>query len=194
VGGAITNATPHSAVGTAGYLLEYSALLPSIGVLAEQEIPHALSFRRALFEELGPYPEDTRTGEDTLFNRRCVEEGVSIGFAPGAALAHRNPTSVRAMLAHAYTHGRGLMQCVEQHNLSSIVAARDRGLVTAAFRTLVAYPARGMLAKHQRLKRHAPWLLVRFWRLSPLVALGLFATGCGALREWGRLSAENAAS
>lgn len=183
VGGSITNATPESAVGTAGYLLEYSALLPIGPLLAEQEVPHALSFHHSVFNRVGDYPEDTLTGEDTLFNRRCLAAGVRVGFAPDAAMGHRNPTTLGTMLRHAANHGRGLRQCLDRDDLGSAIGPRDQAAILAVVRAVVAYPLAGLLAKGRRLRRHDPSMLPRFARLSPLVALGLLATGWGALRE-----------
>lgn len=183
VGGSITNATPESAIGTAGYLLEYSALLPIEALLAEQDIPHALSFHHSVFDRAGGYQEDTLTGEDTLFNRRCLAVGVRVGFAPEAAIAHRNPTTLGTMLRHASSHGQGLRQCLDRHGLASAIGHRDQAAFGAVVRAMVVYPCVGLLAKRRRLRRHDPSMLRRFDRLCPLIALGLLATGWGALRE-----------
>src|SRR3569833_2803239 len=48
VAGSIANGTPDSLVGTAGYLLEYSAVMPDERVLRDQRVPHALSFHRSV--------------------------------------------------------------------------------------------------------------------------------------------------
>lgn len=183
VGGSITNATPDSAIGTAGYLLEYSALLPVEGLLAEQDIPHALSFHHSVFDRIGGYQEDTLTGEDTLYNRRCLAAGVRVGFAPEAAIAHRNPTTLGTMLRHASSHGHGLRQCMDRHGLTSAIGHRDQAKFIALLRAVVAYPCVGLFAKRRRLRRYDPSMLRRFDRLSPLIALGLLATGWGTLRE-----------
>ena len=86
VGGAIGNGTPWHPVGSAGYYLEYAPLVPSERVLAQHAIPHCLSFERAVLLRLGGYPEDVETGEDTLLNTRCIEEGITVGFEPRAIL------------------------------------------------------------------------------------------------------------
>jgi GT2 family glycosyltransferase len=190
VGGSITNGTPRSAVGTAGYLLEYSALLPVRSLLEQQEIPHALSFKRTVFDRVGLYSEDTRTGEDTLFNQRCIRAGISLAFAPDAAIEHRNLMSLGGFLAHAANHGRGLVQCVTQHRLGSVIGPPEQAWPKAAARMFLLYPAHGWLAKLKRLRQFAPELLPTFLQLSPLVVLGLLATGKGAWDEW--LSARSA--
>lgn len=186
VGGAIVNGTPWHPIGTAGYLLEYSALIPADRVLAEQPIPHCLSYDRGLFERFGRYPEDTETGEDTLFNWRLVEAGVRVGFDARIRLAHRNLRAPLKYLRHQYEHGRGLMQCVELHGLGSPVGPADQPLVSAVWRMFGAYPLLRWSLSLSRLRRGRPAWLPGYLALSPLVWAGLWATAAGAWREWRR--------
>jgi hypothetical protein len=72
---------------------------------------------------IGRFPEDTRTGEDTLFNKRCVAAGLSVGFAPEAHVAHANPTGFRQYLRHQHAHGVGLAQCIFRHGFGQAAAA-----------------------------------------------------------------------
>lgn len=184
VGGSITNGTPESMVGTANYFLEYTALMPSEPLLAEQAIPHAVSFERGVFDRHGLYPEETTAGEDTIFNQRCLAAGETLAFEPRAAIAHRNLTGLRASAAHAAAHGRGLVQAVSEGNYSSTVAKSDQAPVAAALRLLVVYPSWGLALRTRRLWRHQRRALRLFVPLIPLVAGGLMVTGWGALSEW----------
>lgn len=186
VGGAVTNGTPHSRVGTAGYLLEYTALLPVAALLAEQQIPHSLSFHRSVFERVGRFPESTATGEDTVFGRRCLDAGLSVGFAAEATFAHANPTRVGPMLRHAYAHGRGLAECAVREGLPEQLAP-SRPPAAVALQLMVLNPARGMLDRARRLARHAPGLLPTFAGVAPLVLAGQLAIGAGALGRWLKL-------
>lgn len=187
VGGAITSATPWHPVGAAGYFLEYSALIPSERVLAEQAIPHCLSYRRGLFERLGPFPEDTDTGEDTLFNRRLVEHGVRIGFDARIRLAHRNLTGLRAYLRHQREHGLGLMQCVARHELASPIGSPDESRIVLLWRALAVYPALRWAHALGRLRRGRLRWVPAYLAVSPIVWAGLWATSTGVLREARRL-------
>lgn len=186
VGGAITNGTPGHPVGTAGYLLEYSALIPDDAVLAEQPLPHCLSYDRALFAEHGAYPEDTETGEDTIFNRRLVRAGVRFGFDARIQLAHDNLTGLAPYLRHQYEHGRGLMQCVDRHAFASPVGPRDQPAPLAAARMFGVYPALRWWRALRRLRRGRPRWALTFVTLTPLVYAGLLATAAGAWSEWWR--------
>jgi hypothetical protein len=75
-------------------------------------------------------------------------------------------------------------RCVVQHGLGSVIGPPDQPLPVAAVRMFLLYPAHGRLAKFKRLRQFAPQLLPTFLRLSPLVMLGLIATGKGAWDEW----------
>jgi GT2 family glycosyltransferase len=185
VGGAITNGRPDSYVAGANHLLEYSSLLPRDAVLRAQEIPHCLSFSRHVFENVGHYPEDTLTGEDTLFNRRCMEAGITFGFSAEIQMEHAGLTSFSATLRHAAEHGRGLTQCARRHELGSSIGEPE-SLGVAVLRTLVRYPVTGVLAKTRRIRRYAPDLLPELIRGLPVIIPALVATGAGALLEWHR--------
>jgi len=186
VGGAIVNGTPGHPVGTAGYLLEYSALIPADRVLAEQRLPHCLSYDRELFERLGRYPEDTETGEDTLFNRRLVEAGVRVGFDDRIQLAHLNLTGLGPYLRHQYLHGRGLMQCVWRHGLDSPIGPTRQPAALAAWRMFVVYPGLRWGRALGRIRRGRPRWMLAFVALSPIIWAGLWATAAGSWREWRR--------
>jgi glycosyltransferase involved in cell wall biosynthesis len=189
VGGSIVNGDPGNVVATAEYLLEYSALLPDGDLLRRQPIPHALSFHRSIFDRFGFYPEHVTTGEDTLFNRRCVEAGVVVGFAPAASLAHHGSRTLRELLIHASNHGRGLQQCVATDGLPSAVGRLKQPVIEALVRMLVVYPTIGLMSKLKRFVHYRPRLLPIFVALAPIIAAGLVATGLGAFREWRALRA-----
>jgi glycosyltransferase involved in cell wall biosynthesis len=187
VGGAITNATPRHPVGSAGYYLEYSALIPSDEVLAEQAVPHCLSYDRSVFDRVGDFPEDTETGEDTLFNERCLAAGISIGFDAGVQLGHRNLKRVGPYLRHQVEHGRGLVQCVDQHGFESPVGPADQSTAAAMYRMFIHYPRKRWWNALKRIRRGRRRWAAGYLVVSPLVWAGLWATSVGAFREWRNL-------
>lgn len=193
MGGSITNGTPKSLIGTAAYLLEFSSLQPSPTLLAQQQIPHSLSYRREVFDRLGYFPEDVRTGEDTVFNRRCLESGLSLGFAPQAQVAHLNPRSVHEFWSHAALHGRGLARCIQRHGLNTIAGPLGPRRTTTAIRIFAAYPLATWLnalrALHHDHRRFASYVLA-----SPLIWLGLLATAIGVWAESGAVMADQESS
>jgi len=186
VGGSISNGTTRSPIGTAAYLIEFSALMPG-RVLADQAVPHALSFSRDALERLGPFPEDVRTGEDTVVSRRAIEAGLRIGFAPLAAFSHRNPTMPIPYLRHMWRHGEGLVECVSRHELVAPIGDPDQALPVAAARMLGYFPAWAWTAKARALARFAPRALPTFLALGPIIFAGHAATGMGAFARYLKL-------
>ncbi len=184
VGGAISNATPWHPVAAAGYLIEYVGVLPHEALLPRQAIPHSLGYEREVFERFGPYPEEVAAGEDTVFNRRLVEARLRIGFEPEAVIAVRNATRVGAFLLHQYGHGRGLVQSVAGHGLSSPTGPIDQPRSAAAYRILLRYPVKRWGGNLLRLADAGPGWVAVYLGLSPLVWAGLWAGAAGAWTAW----------
>jgi glycosyltransferase involved in cell wall biosynthesis len=183
VGGSILNGTPKSWIGTASYLMEYSALLPVEALLRQQDVAHALSFKCSVFEKVGEYPEDIATGEDTIFNQRCLAAGLRLGFAPRAGLYHNNPRDLPEFLRHAAAHGRGLAQCIERYELATSFSGADAwsvlGRVAATFR----YTALAVAAKYRRVACHARRFLPALAACTPLIAAGSAVTAWSTLNQ-----------
>jgi glycosyltransferase involved in cell wall biosynthesis len=199
VGGAVLNGTPGHPVGTAGYYLEYSAQLPSESILRHQEVPHSLSYSREVLAQVGEFPEDTRTGEDTLYNQRCLRAAVPMALDPGAQIAHDNLTSLRPYLRHQYVHGRGLIRCARlyEHRTPAVPRAHSgisfsgcwRGpCEDSTWRALAAifvrYPALRWWGSLGRVARGRLRGIPAFLALTPLIWMGLWATSAGAWSEW----------
>jgi glycosyltransferase involved in cell wall biosynthesis len=183
VGGSILNGTPKSLIGTAGYLMEYSALLPVEALLRDQDVAHALSFRRSVFDLVGEYPEDIATGEDTIFNQRCLAAGLRLGFAPQAGLYHDNPRHLGEFLRHAAAHGRGLAQCIERYELATSFSGADARSVWGRVAATFKYTALALAAKYRRVARHAPRFLPALVTCTPLIAAGSAVTAWSTLSQ-----------
>lgn len=186
VGGAVVNGTAGSPVGTAGYLLEYSAVLPSRRVLSEQEVPHSLSYSRETLARVGGFPEDIRTGEDTVTNERLLRAQATVALDPGIQIAHQGPNELRAYLRHNYLHGRGLVQCVDRHGHRSAAMPNRDSARRALLAMFIRYPALRWSRALLRLARGRPRSVPAFVALTPLVWSGLWATSLGAWSQWRR--------
>jgi len=182
VSGAISNATPYSPVGTACYYVEYAASMPVKGLLEKQPIPHTVSYHRDVFRRVGHFPEVEHAGEDTLFNARCLAQGLEVGYEPRACIGHINLTSFRAFVSHQSHHGRGLARCVYDHGLKGPYENR-RSMLLAAYPALVRYPVWRWRATVRLVAHAGPRHLARFLAVTPLVLAGYFAGGIGTLRE-----------
>jgi len=67
----------------------------------------SIAFKKECWKKAGGYPEDTYTGEDTLFNLRMKEKGCRFAFAPNAIVFWRMRPSWRAFAKQFYLYGLG---------------------------------------------------------------------------------------
>lgn len=74
------------------------------GVPADLALRYGVSYARGLFDRFGPFREDLRSGEDTVFNQRLAEE-VEIEWAPEVRTMHRNPRRLAELVADQYRRG-----------------------------------------------------------------------------------------
>jgi len=99
--GAVVNGTPDSAIGTTGYLYEFSEFLPE---WPESTRHHGVSCNllidEARFAAAGGFPTGIFPGEDTLFTFALHRMGHSLRFEPRARVVHMNRTRLRELLHH----------------------------------------------------------------------------------------------
>lgn len=172
VAGTILNGTPTSAIGTAGWLLEFSEWLPSRRGPLLHGASANLAVRRSAFERHGGMPEDVWPGEDTILTfRLAAEEGLR--FAPRAAVCHLNRTGGRAFLEHQRRLGASFAQVCAQVDLPYRWVSRPPATVLAGPLRLVALARR--LA---RSPRHGLAAL----RVAPLLVAGLAAWTGGLIQ------------
>jgi hypothetical protein len=137
-----------------------------------------------LFERFGPFAVETGAGEDTLFNRRCVEAGVAIGFDADVRISHRNPTRFAAFLQHQYEHGRSFARCAERDAVWSPSHPVRQAFAVAVARIFVTYPARRWVRALLRVALRQPRRLVAFLTPTPLFWLGAWAASAGLFAEF----------
>ncbi len=81
-------------------------------VNADRFLPagQSMAFTRALWEEVGGFPEEIPYSEDLVFTLRALEKGVRKAFAPGAVVHFRPRSSVGAFYRQYrnYAYGDGL--------------------------------------------------------------------------------------
>jgi GT2 family glycosyltransferase len=169
VAGAILNGTPRSAVGTAGYLLEFANWHPE----ADAKLAHAAScnllLRRGALEDLGWFPEDVFPGEDTILTLPLAARGRLV-FAPEAGVRHLNQTNWRRFLAHQHRLGRSFATVCARSKFPHRVLGRPLlGPIAGIFR---------LLALGRRLVSRPRQALVAL-ALLPLLIVGLAAWTVG---------------
>lgn len=95
VASAMTNACVESTPAWAALLLFHSRRL--VITPPGQRLFYSLSYARRLFDDLGPFREDLRAGEDTEFNARIPVKERTV-FATDAITAHRYPTTAGTVI------------------------------------------------------------------------------------------------
>jgi len=97
-----------TSAGWASYFLDQHEGLPG-HVLAELNGPPGhCSYARLPLIEVGGFPEDVRTGEDTAANRALVRRGYVALRDPSVKIIHRSPSqTLPEMLRHHFRRGRG---------------------------------------------------------------------------------------
>lgn len=165
VGGRILNGTPRSLCGTALYMVEFAefgggparrvASIPSCNI----------SYKRAVIEKYGPFPE-VSWGEEYILNSRITDK---ILYAPEMTVRHVNRTGFRETLRHARKVGHG---CALSRR-----ATRQLGLLFA-FRPLIPLlcPYRFVMAAGRSARGAS---LAAFLRASPMVLLDMVAWTAG---------------
>ena len=183
VAGAILNGTPRSAVGTAGYLLEFVDCLPS----RRGRLLHAatcnLLIRRGALDVGGGFRTDLWPGEDTILTFALGATG-RLAFAREAKVRHLNRTGMRAFVQHQRRLGRAFAE---------ICASVDfpRTWFTRRWLTPIA-PAIRLLSVGSRVRRDLRHTVAAVL-VSPLLVLGAVAWVAG-LAEGRRTVASRRAS
>jgi GT2 family glycosyltransferase len=169
VAGSILNGTPCSAVGTAGYLLEFSSWHPGARPTLKHAASCNLMVRKRALEQCGGFPEDAYPGEDTILTVPLAASG-RLGFAPEAPVRHVNRTNLRQFLAHQVRLGRAFAEVCARVDFPHRRIGRP---VLAPFAGVFR-----LLALGWRILRTPKQALIATL-LLPLILLGLFAWSVG---------------
>jgi GT2 family glycosyltransferase len=104
-------AVPTGRVPSAGWAYQYLLYPARLPGRAPGELPpfddggHGLSVRRSLLEEVGPFDEDIRIGEDTIVLQRLARAGIPVWYEPSVRTGHPVPQSLRALVREAALRG-----------------------------------------------------------------------------------------
>jgi GT2 family glycosyltransferase len=169
IAGSVANGTPGSAVGTAGYLLEFANWLPATRGTLLHGVTCNLLVRRAVLDERGGFPEDVFPGEDTIFTLPLARQG-RLAFASAARVRHVNRTGLRDYLRHQRRLGAAFAEVCTR------VDFPHRAMGRPALAPL-GVPFR-LAALGRRLLRHPREALQAVF-LLPLLVLGLIAWATG---------------
>jgi GT2 family glycosyltransferase len=172
VAGAVVNASPHSAVGTAGYILEFARWPPDGKANPGHGAGCNLMFRRGTFLASGGMPEDLWPGEDTAMTIPIARAG-RLAFAPGASVRHHCRSDLAGYLEHqrrlGVAYGRLCLSGLQPHPILTL-----QPMLPAAF-------ALRTLAVFSRLTLR-PREFAAAARLTPLLLRGV-AAWCSGLAD-----------
>ena len=108
VTGTMVNGT-RTWAGWASYFLDNRTSLPGRPSEELRQAPARCSYLRAALLEVGGFPEDVRTGEDTLVNTELFARGYGAFRSHEIVLVHRSPCRrTMQLLGHHFRRGRGM--------------------------------------------------------------------------------------
>jgi glycosyltransferase involved in cell wall biosynthesis len=178
VSGTMLNGT-RTPAGWASYFLDHSSVLPGrpSGRLAGP--PAHCSYILDHLLSVGAFPEDMRTGEDTVVNRELARRAFRAYRASDVRLVHRSPCrNVLRLVRHHFTRGRGFGRI-----LADDARRRSGGIDRHLVRVLVRYVPRRLGGTTRNVRRWGRNLRPVYWRVFPLVVAGVAAAWTGALWE-----------
>jgi glycosyltransferase involved in cell wall biosynthesis len=165
--------------GWASYFLDHSGVLPGRPSQRLTGPPAHCSYIRDHLLAVGSFPEDMRTGEDTVVNCGLARRGFRAYRARDVRLVHRSPCrSAWRLVRHHFRRGRGFGRI-----LLADAGRRGHGLDRALLRSLVRYVPRRLTGTTANVKRWGGELRPVYRRVFPLVVAGVLAAWAGAAYE-----------
>lgn len=167
--------------GWASYFLDHAANLPGQPSDVLGGPPAHCSYARAPLLDLGGFPEDMRTGEDTVVNTALFRRGYAAYREPRIRLTHHSPCRTPwRLVRHHFMRGRGLGRIILQGTFGS-GSLLDRRLLEAR---LLRYLPRRLRRTSRSLERWGlPEYRRRYRLVFPLVVVGAAAAWLGMWYE-----------
>lgn len=180
---AMVNGT-RTRAGWASWFLDNAGLLTGRPSFAFTAAPPRCSYHRDLLAEVNGFPEDLRTGEDSLVNEELFARGYGARFETTCRTTHHSPCRTAGVLAfHHAQRGQGRARLLL--DARAVGELSTRRLVS---RTLRWLPGR-LRWTHREVARWAGGDLRREYRRSlHLVVLGATAAWVGCWWELARQS------
>jgi glycosyltransferase involved in cell wall biosynthesis len=170
VTGTALNGTPQLS-GWASWFLDQSEALPGRPSGELSAAPSHCSYLRWPLLELGGFPEDRRTGEDTVVNWELWRRRHTAYRAADVVLVHRSPcTDPFRLIRHHFQRGLGFGRILRE-------TKRRRPLSYL----LLVYPFRRVVFISRNVFRWGAPRRTRFAAVFPLVLLAIAAALAGAL-------------
>jgi glycosyltransferase involved in cell wall biosynthesis len=165
--------------GWASYFLDHSTVLPGRPSERLPGPPAHCSYIRDHLLSVGSFPEDMRTGEDTVVNCELARRGFRAYRAREVRIVHNSPCrNVLRLVRHHFTRGRGFGRI-----LVADARRRSGGIDRPLVRALVRYVPRRLRGTTRNVRRWGGNLRPVYRRVLPLVVAGIVAAWAGAVWE-----------
>lgn len=176
IGGAIKNATVHSLIGTADYLMTFNEFLPNMPDREVTFLPTCnFICKKDIFEEIGGFPPDWLAGEDFLFCYKAANK-FKLLFTTSIIISHINRENFKKFLFHHYNFGKhGAMT---RKKLKLPGSAFTKNPLIASFLPIVRF-----LRIFWRIIRWNRRLIPTFILTSPFIVVGVCSWGYGFLKK-----------
>lgn len=179
VTGSIINGA-ESRAGWASYFLDHFLSLPGQPSRRLTAAPSHCSYTHEALLEVGGFPEQLRTGEDTEVNLRLFLVGHSAYRSSELTLIHRSPCETPRQLArHHFKRGVGYSSL-----LASAIRRGEQPVNRALLRRLaIDYVPTRLRSIHRNVATYGSELGPAYRRARPLVVLGALAAWAGIWTE-----------
>ncbi len=166
--------------GWASYFLDHSGVLPGRPTTELALAPSHCSYTREVLLAVGGFPEDMRTGEDTVVNNKLQAMGYVALRDQAITIVHHSPCrTLGKLLRHHFTRGRGFGRILlDRHR-------EDGKLLT--WQTVRSIATRQVPGRLAMTRRHvAAWggdLQTEFRQVYPYVIAAALAACLGTWYE-----------
>ena len=177
VTGSMRNGT-RTPAGWASYFLDNYGALPARPSRELDQAPGRAAYARRALVELGGFPEDRRTGEDTVVNNELFARGYRAFRDAGMHSIHHTQCSTARVLArHHFQRGRGMGRILAEQ------AERDGRVPDPRMRRFVTRNVERRLRVVRNVREWGDGLRPTFWRVLPWVVLGATSFWLGGCVE-----------
>ena len=178
VTGAVLNGT-RSWAGWASYFLDHWIALPGRPSMELESAPSRCSYMMGPLRAIGGFPEDRRTGEDTVVNNRLFALGYKAYFSSKIVDIHKSPcVSPMILVRHHYLRGRGFGRMLWEYpgprKTRKFRLRRIRWLMTQ-------YPVKRIVDITKGVTRWGKPMWKQFVVSYPLIILGTMSAAIGAV-------------
>ncbi len=160
--------------GWASYFLDHAAFLPGRPSYQFTGPPPRCSYRRELLTEVGGFPEDMRTGEDSVVNEELHARGYGAYREQSIVANHHSPCRTTSLLVvHHFQRGLGRARILADARAVGEVTTRQ-----VLRTTLRSLPGR-LRSIHHQVGRWGGAVRPQYWRSLPHIVLGATAAWVG---------------